>query len=77
MSLPALNGAFPRDRGIYRARLEALALLGFFALAVVFAAAAFFRVEEALVGVAVAVELAFCEQPAWAFSQLEPKFPTA
>ena len=46
-------------RGIYRVRLEALALLGFFALAVVFAAAAFFRVVEALVGVAEAVELAF------------------
>ena len=48
-----------RIRGIYRVRFEALALLGFFALEVVFAAAAFFRVEEALVGVSEVVELAF------------------
>ena len=41
-------------------------------LAVVFAAAAFLRVEEALVGVAVAVELAFL-RATLGLSQLEPK----
>lgn len=48
-----------RIRGTYRVRFEALALAGFFALAVVFAAAAFFWVEEVLVGVDEALELAF------------------
>ena len=48
-----------RIRGTYRVRFEALAFAGFFALAVVFAAAAFFWLEEVLVGAAEALELAF------------------
>ena len=57
---PGLEWGFPSSRSSpIEPASKRLLLLGFFALAVVFAAAAFFRVEEALVGVAVAVELAF------------------
>ena len=56
-----------RIRGIYRVRFEALAL------EVVFAAAAFFRVEEDLVGVSEAVELAFLRATRLGFFSVGPE----